>query len=57
VTDGADIDVGLIALELGFRHFGVAPSVSVGMSVHGRTYAGYKFAASAAEKHHAAAWA
>jgi hypothetical protein len=28
VTDGADVDVGLVALELGLRHFGVAPSGS-----------------------------
>jgi hypothetical protein len=26
VTDGPDVDMGLIALELGLRHFGVAPS-------------------------------
>ena len=26
VTDGADVDMGLVALELGLRHFGVAPS-------------------------------
>jgi hypothetical protein len=25
VTDGSDVDMGLIALELGFRHFAVAP--------------------------------
>jgi hypothetical protein len=31
VTDRADVDVGLIALELGFRHFAVAPSKSVGV--------------------------
>ena len=42
VTDGADVDMGLVALELGFRHFGVAPSVSVVVFVCGRTYAGYK---------------
>jgi hypothetical protein len=49
--------MGLIALELGFRHFGVAPSISVVVFVRGRTYAGYKFAASAAARHQAAAWA
>jgi hypothetical protein len=29
VTDGPDVDMGLVALELGFRHFGFAPSISV----------------------------
>jgi hypothetical protein len=29
VTDGPDVDVGLVALELGFRHFCFAPSGSV----------------------------
>ena len=29
VTDGADVDMGLIALELGLRHFGFAPSAFV----------------------------
>ena len=28
VTDGADVDMGLVALKLGLRHFGVAPSLS-----------------------------
>ncbi len=37
VTDGPDVDMGLIALELGLRHFGVAPSVSEIVSVAGRT--------------------
>jgi hypothetical protein len=26
VTNGPDVDMGLIALKLGLRHFGVAPS-------------------------------
>jgi hypothetical protein len=42
VTNGPDVDVGLISLELGFRHFAFAPSVSVVVSVSGRTYSGYK---------------
>jgi hypothetical protein len=33
VTDRADVDVGLIPLELGFRHFAFAPSISVVVSV------------------------
>jgi hypothetical protein len=49
--------MGLIALELGFRHFGFAPSISVVVSVFRRTYAGYKFAAFAAARRQAAAWA
>jgi hypothetical protein len=55
VTDGPDVDMGLIALELGFRHFGFAPSISVVAFVCGRTYAGYKFAAFAAARRQAAA--
>jgi hypothetical protein len=42
VTDGSDVDMGLVALELGLRHFGVAPS-SLLEFVSGRTYSGYKF--------------
>jgi hypothetical protein len=29
VTDGADVEMGLVALELGLRHFGVLLLVSV----------------------------
>jgi hypothetical protein len=32
VTDGPDVDMGLIALELGLGHFGVAPCFSVGVA-------------------------
>jgi hypothetical protein len=32
VTDGSDVDMGLVALELGLSHFGVAPSSSVGVA-------------------------
>jgi hypothetical protein len=38
VTDGPDVDMGLVALELGLRHFGVAPSSFLGIrSSGGRT--------------------
>src|ERR1700730_14253267 len=57
VTDGPNVDMRLVALELGFRHFGFAPSISVVVFVRRRTYAGYKFAAIAAARAQAAAWA